>query len=65
MTEPDKCEFCLGAKGGTPGNENRIGGKVVCDYCHALLIEMQAGEQDDLTDALARERAAVEAKEKE
>lgn len=29
----DKCELCDGAKGGVPGNENRIGGHIVCDYC--------------------------------
>ncbi len=32
----DKCQFCLGHKGGTPGNENVIGGVVVCDFCTAL-----------------------------
>lgn len=31
----DNCEVCHGAKGGVRGNENRINGKVVCDYCHA------------------------------
>jgi hypothetical protein len=36
-TAPDKCQFCLGAKGGANGNENRIGGAVVCDYCTVLL----------------------------
>ncbi|MHA2062901.1 MAG: hypothetical protein ACXABY_00805 [Candidatus Thorarchaeota archaeon] len=29
----DKCEVCLGEKGGVPGNENVIDGKVLCDYC--------------------------------
>jgi hypothetical protein len=33
----DNCELCLGAKGGVPGNENRILGLVVCDYCHGAL----------------------------
>jgi hypothetical protein len=33
--ERDACEMCLGAKGGVPGNENIIGGVVMCDYCHA------------------------------
>ncbi len=36
----DKCEFCLGAKGGVPGNENIIGGVIVCDYCDALLLRL-------------------------
>lgn len=31
----DGCEICHGAKGGVPGNENVIDGKLVCDYCHA------------------------------
>lgn len=31
----DNCEICHGAKGGVRGNENRIAGKIVCDYCHA------------------------------
>lgn len=35
----DGCEICHGAKGGVPGNENRIGGKVVCDYCHAAMMD--------------------------
>lgn len=37
----DGCEFCLGAKGGVPGNENRIGGHVVCDYCTPLATDIQ------------------------
>ena len=36
----DKCEFCLGAKGGVRGNENKIGGVVVCDYCSELVIKI-------------------------
>lgn len=35
----DGCEICKGEKGGTPGNENIINGQVVCDYCHADMIE--------------------------
>lgn len=31
----DNCEVCLGERGGVPGNENIIGGKVMCDYCSA------------------------------
>lgn len=34
----DNCELCLGAKGGVRGNENRVRGIVMCDYCHALLM---------------------------
>lgn len=37
----DKCQFCYGAKGGVPGNENRIGGVIVCDYCHALYLNIR------------------------
>jgi hypothetical protein len=32
----DACQMCLGAKGGVPGNENRIGNVIMCDYCHSL-----------------------------
>lgn len=38
-TEKDACEICHGESGGTPGNENIIEGKVVCDYCHAKMME--------------------------
>ena len=33
--EKDACEKCKGSKGGTPGNENIIKGRVLCDYCTA------------------------------
>lgn len=36
----DGCQFCRGAKGGTPGNENRIGGVTICDYCTSLLRDI-------------------------
>ncbi len=29
----DNCERCAGTKGGVPGNENRVGGRVLCDDC--------------------------------
>ncbi len=32
----DNCQFCKGAKGGVKGNENNIGGVVICDYCTVL-----------------------------
>lgn len=35
MPERDNCQVCMGAKGGTKGNENVIDGVVTCDYCHA------------------------------
>lgn len=31
----DNCQECKGRRGGVPGNENVIGGLVLCDYCHA------------------------------
>ena len=40
----DKCQFCLGAKGGVRGNENIIGGVIVCDYCHYLLMVISEQE---------------------
>jgi len=42
--EHDSCQFCLGAKGGAPGNEILIGGRAVCDYCTALLIGIRYAE---------------------
>lgn len=35
----DGCEVCLGVRGGVPGNENIIKDRLVCDYCHADMIE--------------------------
>lgn len=29
----DNCEACGGRRGGVPGNENRVNGYVLCDYC--------------------------------
>lgn len=34
----DNCQECKGRKGGVPGNENRIDGEVLCDYCTSLRI---------------------------
>ncbi|AXQ68451.1 hypothetical protein HOT99_gp166 [Caulobacter phage CcrBL10] len=35
----DGCEVCNGARGGVPGNENVVDGKVVCDYCHVDIMD--------------------------
>lgn len=35
--EKDNCQVCLGESGGVLGNENRIDGLVVCDYCHVKM----------------------------
>lgn len=35
VSEADGCKVCFGRRGGVPGNENRIGDLVMCDYCHA------------------------------
>lgn len=40
----DKCQFCLGAKGGVLGNENVIGGVVICDYCTSLYMDARDSE---------------------
>lgn len=32
---PDRCQICLGRKGGVPGNENITTNKIYCDYCWA------------------------------
>jgi len=47
MTLKDNCQICLGEKGGVRGNENRIHGLVVCDYCHC------DGSADQAADAAA------------
>lgn len=33
LTKRDNCERCKGSRGGVLGNENVIGGVVLCDYC--------------------------------
>lgn len=30
---PDNCQRCYGQRGGMLGNENRVNGEVLCDYC--------------------------------
>ena len=55
----NKCELCLGAKGGTPGNENIIGGHVVCDYCTSLLMDM---DRQDATVEFQRDRLLLACK---
>jgi predicted CXXCH cytochrome family protein len=37
----DACEVCHGARGGVSGNEQRIAGRVLCDYCHADMIKAE------------------------
>lgn len=34
----DECEVCHGERGGVPGNENVIDGKIVCDNCHSKIM---------------------------
>jgi hypothetical protein len=54
----DRCEFCRGEKGGTPGNENVVEGIVVCDFCTAKLLPITAritsleGENKAIVEAL-------------
>jgi ribosomal protein L37E len=43
-TLPDNCEVCHGRKGGVRGNENRIDGKVMCDYCTVEFQKREAQE---------------------
>ncbi len=37
--ERDNCQVCKGAKGGVRGNENRINGVVICDYCTVIWMD--------------------------
>lgn len=48
----DGCKFCLGFKGGVPGNANVIGGEVICDYCTSLLIKVRDAEITNPTSSL-------------
>ena len=32
---PDNCQVCSGDRGGIRGNENIVGGVIMCDYCSA------------------------------
>ena len=41
ITAHDDCEICRGMRGGVPGNENIVGGRVVCDYCHVTAMREQ------------------------
>lgn len=51
----DKCQFCLGAKGGVRGNENVFAGIIVCDYCTPLVMSIQKGvEAEGLPDLAHR-----------
>lgn len=42
--ELDNCTRCLGTMGGVRGNENRIDGRVLCDYCHVDIMNGSTGE---------------------
>lgn len=37
----DGCEICHGEQGGVPGNENRVNGLVLCDFCHAERLNVR------------------------
>lgn len=34
----DNCEVCHGKRGGVRGNENRLDGVVMCDFCTADVL---------------------------
>lgn len=50
--QSDGCKFCLGAKGGVPGNANVIGGETVCDYCTSLLMKVCDAEKANPTSSI-------------
>ena len=35
----ESCVICLGRSGNVIGNSNIIGGKKICDYCHAAMMK--------------------------
>jgi hypothetical protein len=39
----DRCAECRGVRGGAYGNENVIGGRLVCDYCHGDMMRKAKG----------------------
>lgn len=49
----DKCQMPGCGRHGVRGNENIIGGTVMCDYCHAAILErtetVHSGDQTDET----------------
>lgn len=54
----DSCSRCHGAKGGVPGNENRMeDGTLLCDYCHAedLLADFRSERGDDGLEGVRRD----------
>lgn len=58
----DRCQFCLGAKGGEPGREQTVGGALACAECAELVqaaIENAQAPAADVTDADAAELAAM------
>jgi len=38
---PDKCEGIDCDRLGVRGNENRVNGKILCDYCHAKVLTLK------------------------
>ena len=40
----DNCQFCRGTQGGVLGNENWVDGLLMCDYCHAEILERDERE---------------------
>jgi hypothetical protein len=51
----DNCEICQGRKGGVRGNENKVQGLVVCDYCHADIRADRLSAEEHLYWELHRE----------
>lgn len=51
----DDCAFCLGAKGGVPGNETLFGGHKACDFCTILLLDVR---REAAANAAAKPRRA-------
>lgn len=47
-TLADACQFCLGQKGGTPGNENIVGGVTACDDCTVLIHRVMDADDNRL-----------------
>jgi hypothetical protein len=54
----DGCEFCLGAKGGVPGNENVFAGHLACDFCTILIMDVRREAVMKVTQARARKHEA-------
>lgn len=61
MRARDACERCHGERGGAPGNENVVGGWLLCDDCSVDLRPSREEIERKIVKLTVRLRNAVEA----